>query len=563
MLECLQRNIENRWLDEIHLFVEGQIAAKNLPQFNSAKVHLIKHGWRVTYRDLFSYANQRLTDCTVIIANADIYFDQSLARLDGYDLRERLLCLSRWDVQGDGSSRFFEHPGSQDAWIFQAPIHDFNSNFHLGVPACDNRLAWEAANAGLLVSNPSRSLRAHHLHLSHVRRYRERQRLSGPTRAVPAEFLGTPWVWFVVPCMGRLDDVRGTIESVINQPCSTYVLVDYSCPDDSVGWVREHHPAALTVKVSERQRFSGAEARNLGAAAADDDGIVCFLDADVRVAPDFSEYLLAHLKPGSFMVPDSQVPGFDSALVCRKSNFSDVHGFDELFLDWGEECTEIRKSLQRSGVAEQSFPSSFLTRHTHHAATRGNFRLITDCELDTVIHEAYVRAKSAIFEGTGGNGVSSLTLRDIYSAIARRQYDERGLTWESASAVVAFRESMGYTIARLEFGASSHNNDLRPFTVIPERLLGRQFTQVVAYSVSPIEIEFLSAGKMYVLVGNDWDGYHIAISWLETTGTRESLPPLETQTGSGFEVWSLAGKAGDHFVLPTQVMLVADRIVQK
>jgi 2-O-methyltransferase len=332
ILECVRRNTGNDHIDEIHLFVEGPLDADGLlaayPPLAAAKIRLIPQGRRVTYRRLFDYANERLPGRRVIIANADIYFDHTLARLGAYDLSGKLLCLSRWDAQSDGSARFFDHPASQDAWIFQTPIREFPCDWSLGVPGCDNRLAWEAERAGLALSNPSRSLRACHLHSSGVRRYSEAHRLAGPTRQVFARFLEAP-----------------------------------------------------------------------------------------RPAPN---------------------------LPC---------------------------------------------------------------------------------------------------------------------ASVAFRESMGYTIARLEVGASSHNNDPRPFAAVPAPLAGLEFTQVVSMSVSPVEVEFITAGKLYALVGNDWEGYYPATTWLVEEGFKEDLPLVETRRGNAFEVWSLVGEAGRRFVIPTQVMLAADRLV--
>jgi len=566
-LECLARNVENDRLDEIHLFVEEPLGLDKLlatyPLLATSKILLFVHGRRVTYRDLFDYANRCLPGRHVIIANADIFFNHTLARLDGYDLSGKLLCLSRWDVKPDGSACLFDHAGSQDAWIFRAPIREFPCDFHLGVPGCDNRLAWEAEHAGLVIINPSRSLRAYHLHLSRVRRYSECQRLAGPIKSLPVGFLGAPWLWFVVPCMGRLGDLRQTIGSLLTQPRSSYVLVDYSCPDDAGHWAREHHPNISVVAVGGRTRFRGAEARNRGAAAVDDDGIICFLDADMRVAPGLSEYVLTHFEEGSFLVPDRRGPGFDSALICGKAAFNRVRGFDEAFLDWGEECLDLRAVLRRSGLVERSFPASLLSRLSHDDETAGSLRVVQDEELSRAIHAAYRRAKSAILDETGGNGVSGSTLREIYFAIMRQHLGARGLTPDLPCAVVAFREIMGYTIARLEAGVSSHNNDPRPFTVIPEPLMKLQFTQVVASTVSPVEVEFRTPGKLYVLVGDDWDGYYEAQAWLCQTGFREGLPLVETQRGTAFEVWSLVGEAGECFVLPTQVMLAADRLVRK
>ena len=152
-------------------------------------MRLVAHGRRVTYRDLFDYANRELPGRRVILANTDIFFDHTLARLDDYPLAGRLLCLSRWDLQSDGSWRLFDREDSQDAWIFQSPLPDFACDFHLGIPGCDNRLAWEAEQAGLVVSNPSRSIRAYHLHSSGIRRYTREQRLRGRRRRVPPDYL--------------------------------------------------------------------------------------------------------------------------------------------------------------------------------------------------------------------------------------------------------------------------------------------------------------------------------------------------------------------------------------
>jgi hypothetical protein len=78
----------------------------------------------------------------------------------------------------------------------------------------------------------------------------------------------------------------------------------------------------------------------------------------------------------------------------------------------------------------------------------------------------------------------------------------------------------------------------------------------------PVEVEFLAPGKLYILVGTDWEGYHRATAWLREAGYREALPSVATRRGTAFEVWSLVGEEGERFVLPTQVMLVADRLVR-
>jgi hypothetical protein len=323
LLGCLARNAANELLDEVHVFLENGAR----PELADTKMHLVELGRRATYGDLFAYANARLSGRRVAIANADIYFDASLGRLDAVDLRDTLLCVSRWDIHRDGTASLFEHGESQDAWIFDAPIRQFRCDFPLGVPGCDNRLAWEAAAAGLAVHNPARSLRAYHLHLSLVRRYTADERIGGAVLSVPADYLG---------------------------------------------------PA--------------------------------------RAAP---------------------------------------------------------------------------------------------------------------------------------------------------TASAAFREEMGYAVRTLEPGVSSHVNAERPLTTIPDGLRGRRFTQVVAHAVAPVELEFLTPGKLFVLVGDDWWGCDSARGWLAENGFYERLPHVETAVGTGFEVWSLLGEPGDRFVVPTQVMLVGERLARR
>jgi hypothetical protein len=131
------------------------------------------------------------------------------------------------------------------------------------------------------------------------------------------------------------------------------------------------------------------------------------------------------------------------------------------------------------------------------------------------------------------------------------------------AATAAFAEEMGYAIATLEPGVSSHVNEHRPFSAVPDVLRGHQFTQVVACNASPVEVEFLTPGKLFVLVGNDWYGSAIAREWLADTGFDERLPLVATGDGVGFETWSLVGAAGDRLVAPTQVMLAGHRLEQK
>ena len=63
-LTCIERNAANRKIAAVHVFVEDALEPSRLaaryPQLASPKVRLVRHGRRVTYRDLFAYANREL-----------------------------------------------------------------------------------------------------------------------------------------------------------------------------------------------------------------------------------------------------------------------------------------------------------------------------------------------------------------------------------------------------------------------------------------------------------------------------------------------------------------------
>src|SRR5262249_31729755 len=69
--------------------------------------------------------------------------------------------------------------------------------------------------------------------------------------------------------------------------------------------------------------------------------------------------------------------------------------------------------------------------------------------------------------------------RELVRAVSARTHGPPRPT-DLPLASIAFREAMGYTLARLECGVSTHNNDWRPLVSVPQPLLGLQFTQAVS-----------------------------------------------------------------------------------
>ena len=71
-------------------------------------------------------------------------------------------------------------------WCFRGRVPDtLRAAFFLGWPGCDNRFAHEIAAAGYTLTNPARSIRCHHLHLSGARS----ESWTNPAHSVPGPHL--------------------------------------------------------------------------------------------------------------------------------------------------------------------------------------------------------------------------------------------------------------------------------------------------------------------------------------------------------------------------------------
>jgi hypothetical protein len=143
---------------------------------------------RWTFADLFSLAAERFPGDVCVIANSDISFDSGLEALRPLVRPGVLAALTRWD---DGTAPSMEgridlatwrfYSQSQDAWAFVAGgLPAFPADFRLGIPCCENRLAYEAAAAGVIVVDPAFSIRTRHHHATNVRTWTRRDAYKGP-----------------------------------------------------------------------------------------------------------------------------------------------------------------------------------------------------------------------------------------------------------------------------------------------------------------------------------------------------------------------------------------------
>lgn len=130
--------------------------------------HVIAPSGRPTFNELFSLC---LPDHINVIANSDIYFDdEGIAHMRTI-APGQCFALSRWDIHTDHSARLYNHADSADTWVFFGKPQGINAPFTMGVPGCDNSLAWLIKEAGYRISNPSLTIRSYHLHRVNWRSY--------------------------------------------------------------------------------------------------------------------------------------------------------------------------------------------------------------------------------------------------------------------------------------------------------------------------------------------------------------------------------------------------------
>ena len=188
-LDCLQRNLESGIFHHIHVFYDTSSdgAGSRLLNFiQNSDIGLSYIEGRLTYSEIFSYANESLPGQLVVIANGDIYFNETLEKAKTIDLQDIVLALTRWDELLDGNIILRDHltsrssqkgglldetGGKQDAWIFRAPLHlEHACPFPLGTLYCDSFLNFQLLKSERVrVYNPCLDIQCCHLHKSDIR----------------------------------------------------------------------------------------------------------------------------------------------------------------------------------------------------------------------------------------------------------------------------------------------------------------------------------------------------------------------------------------------------------
>lgn len=165
-LKCLKKNINNPAIKKIILFFENlteEIYLFKIPFLKNEKIEIIPIYNRPTYKMIIDYCNQYLKNEICIIANTDIWFDETIEKLNYIDFNNTMVCLTRYD--SCKNYEFHTDTGvSHDSWIFKTPIKNFYNNIQMGILGCDSYFNQKVGESGYKILCPSYDIKSYHEH---------------------------------------------------------------------------------------------------------------------------------------------------------------------------------------------------------------------------------------------------------------------------------------------------------------------------------------------------------------------------------------------------------------
>lgn len=177
---CLRLNLQCPAIDTLILLIDDG----HVPPIQSPKLRIVSIASRPTYQQWVQLTKQLERPGISVLANSDIYFDETIAALNKYlDKPQRFVALSRYEKVA-GALRPHPNPHwSQDVWAINAeadlPLNLIKAlDIPLGVPRCDNKVAYLFAVNGWKIFNPISEVKSVHVHETQQRNYDKRTDLT-------------------------------------------------------------------------------------------------------------------------------------------------------------------------------------------------------------------------------------------------------------------------------------------------------------------------------------------------------------------------------------------------
>lgn len=181
-IDCMDRNVKHPMIRSIRVLYDTSRDDQNntlLNYLQSLDIQIDYIVGRPTYARVLQLANDLYPLSVVIIANADIYFDETLAKLQDFDFTNSVITLTRWNDLGQGVLQLEGLPKwknymTSDVWIVKTPCAIAGlETVALGTWQCDGLFHLKAMCSGYSLYNLCYDIRACHLHASQKRNYKE------------------------------------------------------------------------------------------------------------------------------------------------------------------------------------------------------------------------------------------------------------------------------------------------------------------------------------------------------------------------------------------------------
>lgn len=192
---CLKANVMNPLIQYIYLLNENQKDGTYRPfteeelGISSEKIIQIPLGHRLMYSDVFKFAHEMNCHGYNVLANSDIFFDDSLANILKSDMNQTpiMMCQLRYEYDGTptGIKIFGPRPDSQDAWLWHSKwtnklIHNKSFHFQLGQAGCDNHITYLFKISGFALVNDPQLVHCLHYHKTQIRDYKQKDAIKPP-----------------------------------------------------------------------------------------------------------------------------------------------------------------------------------------------------------------------------------------------------------------------------------------------------------------------------------------------------------------------------------------------
>ena len=132
LLFCLKNNLTNPYIDEICVVFDDITSTKKSIVkdyvINNNSIRIENCIGKPLFSEIIKIVNEKYSGYRIMIANSDIHYDNTLSLINGVDLANKVLTLSRYNLNENkeweliklqsGVPNYF----SADTWIFQSPF---------------------------------------------------------------------------------------------------------------------------------------------------------------------------------------------------------------------------------------------------------------------------------------------------------------------------------------------------------------------------------------------------------------------------------------------------------